>query len=412
MEAALEPAARQRLVDDVAAAPSLGRALERLRDSLRAHLLTGGGERVDLKAFVKQFDAQTRSEGFHVLHDWDGKAQRVNDDSIPVDVLHFIAAQRGDDPSDRTIVAILLEYYYVHVLALLAMRAWDAGDPDENLQEVTRLLELLQGEGSSGQRFARSAETLILLATSHYEVQEVGYDRLLERVRRLNRTHRTNIALSHASSMGCHLRFGFEATYARDTIAMRDDNIADYPWLCFAIATAMEEYDRLHRLDVRGAERDAAVEALLNGLSGDARAFVGAPPSSLSKFEGDRRAFQEQFFAYKDVLIALFEQHRPTEHHYSPLSFFFNFSHNVLKGTVVDALLWGDPWDLTFDDLLTAIPRGERNREREKLATTLMAYARSNPDRIRGQLMPVIVYDPEAGRRAFGVTMKRLSDDA
>jgi hypothetical protein len=39
-----------------------------------------------------------------------------------------------------------------------------------------------------------------------------------------------------------------------------------------------------------------------------------------------------------------------------------------------------------------------------------MAYARSNPDRIRGQLMPVIVYDPEAGRRAFGVTMKRLTE--
>ena len=38
-----------------------------------------------------------------------------------------------------------------------------------------------------------------------------------------------------------------------------------------------------------------------------------------------------------------------------------------------------------------------------------MAYARSNPDRIRGQLMPVIVYDPQTGRRAFTVAMEKLS---
>jgi hypothetical protein len=38
-----------------------------------------------------------------------------------------------------------------------------------------------------------------------------------------------------------------------------------------------------------------------------------------------------------------------------------------------------------------------------------MAYARSNPDRIRGRLMPVIVYDLQAGRRAYSVAMEKLS---
>ena len=33
-----------------------------------------------------------------------------------------------------------------------------------------------------------------------------------------------------------------------------------------------------------------------------------------------------------------------------------------------------------------------------------MAYARANPHRIRGRLMPVIVYDPGTGREAFGVS--------
>jgi hypothetical protein len=39
-----------------------------------------------------------------------------------------------------------------------------------------------------------------------------------------------------------------------------------------------------------------------------------------------------------------------------------------------------------------------------------MGYARSSPDRIGGRLMPVIVYDPRAGRRAFAVAMRKLKE--
>jgi hypothetical protein len=44
------------------------------------------------------------------------------------------------------------------------------------------------------------------------------------------------------------------------------------------------------------------------------------------------------------------------------------------------------------------------------LATTLMGYARANPHKIRGRLMPVIVYDPAAGRRAFSITIRKLKE--
>ena len=47
-----------------------------------------------------------------------------------------------------------------------------------------------------------------------------------------------------------------------------------------------------------------------------------------------------------------FERLEPTDETYSPLSFFFNFSHNILKGTVVDALLRGPAVAVTFNDLL------------------------------------------------------------
>jgi hypothetical protein len=41
-----------------------------------------------------------------------------------------------------------------------------------------------------------------------------------------------------------------------------------------------------------------------------------------------------------------------------------------------------------------------------------MAYARANPHRIRGRLMPVIVYDPQAGRRAFSATLRAARGEA
>ena len=157
---------------------------------------------------------------------------------------------------------------------------------------------------------------------------------------------------------------------------------------------------------------------MLNGLTPDARAFVGVPPASLSQSGGDRAQFLELFTKHKPALLAAFERHRPTETAYSPLSFFFNFSHNVVKGTVIDALLWGEAWDLSLNDLLTGVPRsstssGRRGDAADKqlLATTLMGYARSNPDRIRGKLMPVIVYDPQSGRRAYTVAIEKLTQD-
>ena len=160
-------------------------------------------------------------------------------------MLHFLAEQRGAEPASDVELAILLDYYFMHVLALLTMRIWDDGDPDENLDRLNAMLAELQGPNGSGQQFAADAETLMLIGTSHYEPEEWGYGKLLAKVRTLDERHQFRIGLGHASSMGCHLRFGFEAQCGRDTLALRDDNIADYPWLCFALAAVMREYARL-----------------------------------------------------------------------------------------------------------------------------------------------------------------------
>jgi hypothetical protein len=356
------------------------RSLRRLRDVMHAHALA---------PFVPEFDRRARAEGFHALHDWDGTSDRVNPDIIPLDVVDYIV-RLGVDTTRGPAAAILLDYYYLHVLALLALRIWDEGDPDANLERLDGLLDLLQGDAGSGHLFADHAATLLLLATAHFELDERGYEALLEKVRSLNADHRACIALDHAGAMGCHLRFGFEATYGRDIGVMRQDNSADYPWLAFALDELLEEYTR--RPDPRTAE------GILNGLSPDAFAF------------GRRPAFAARFREHRDSLMPVFEGLRPRTDVYSPLALFFNFSHNVVKGSVIDAVLTAEPWDVTLNDLLSGLPPEPSEGPRHSLATRLMGYARSHPDPIRGRLTPAIVYDPQAGRQAFGLTLRKIKE--
>jgi hypothetical protein len=279
---------------------------------------------------------------------------------------------------------------------MLALRVWDAGDADANLDRLDRLLAMLQGHAGSGHRFANTATTLLLAATAHYEPNEDGYDALLGKVRALNRGHRRAVAIDHAVAMGCHLRFGFEASYGRDVGVMRADNGADYPWLTFSIETLLDEYS---------AGDEAIVEALINGLCPDPSALFAQP------------WFVERFATRRHGLLDAFERFRPCERAYSPLALFFNFSHNVVKGLVVDAVLRGRPWQASLSDLLTSRPAAGGGPEgaseaadfsRKDAATTLMDYARRSPDRIRGRLTPAIVYDPATGRQLFGAAMRRL----
>jgi hypothetical protein len=411
LEEALGGSFRAEVVRQLSSSRTLGAALGRLRDAMRADVWSFGGARLTLALAVQKYDRRTRDDGFHALHDWDGVAAHVNPDTITVDVLDYIAGQRGGDAFDPVAPAVLIDYYFMHVLSLLALRVWDEGDADANLDRVDALLRLLQGAGGSGQRFGEDAETLLLIATAHYEREEWGYDRLLSRVRTLNRKHRAAIALGHGAAIGCHLRFGFEATYGRDTSLMRHDNVADYPWLCFSLATLMDEYHAACEGSDTTLDRASLVESMLNGLTADPRAFVGAGPPSLAAHELERARFRDRFLAHQTRLLEGFEAFLPSAAAYSPLSFFFNFSHNVVKGQVVDSLLWSLPWPVGLSDLFTSAARDETpERSRETLARTLTAYARTNPHKIRGQLMPVIVYDPEAGYRAFRLTMRRLRE--
>jgi len=413
LEAALTGGTRKAILDEVSKAKTFDRAARHLRDFMRAHRFDAGGTALFSGRWVKHLDHVTRGDGFHALNDWDGKADRFNDDTIPVEVTNFVERmiRPKDHAEGRFVLALLLDYYFAHLLGLLALRAWDEGDANRNLSTISRLLAALQGPEGGGQIFARSAETLILIATSHFEPDVTAYDRLLAKIETLDEAHRVTLSLAHAKILGCHLRFGLEVTCAGDIAALREDNVPDYPWLCFALRTLLEAYEVCARSEAGSWQRQGISEALLIGLMPDASAFLGSRhPEALTSRAADLARIRDLFAVHRSDLLGDFATHRPILTQYSPLSFTFNFPHNLVKGIVVDAARRGAPWPLALEDLVTALPRKEDlDIARRSLATTLMGYALANPDTIRGRPHPAIVCDPTAGLRAFELSVRQLA---
>jgi hypothetical protein len=409
LDTALSGDFRRQVVEAATRRPTIGRGLADLRDGVRSHAWNLGDARLDMSDVIQQLDTTAREEGLHVLHDWDGKAGRVTPHSIAQDALEFMVAARGDAPGDRATIAILLDYYFLYLLCLVAIRAWESGDPAANLDRVTTLLQQLQGPAGSGHRFADNAETLLLIATSHYEPNEAGYDLLLARARALPEHNRLRMALTHAQAMGGHLRFGFEVTYGRDLKAMRDDNGADYPWLLFGLAELMDEYARLAQRGASAAERTPILEGLVNGLTPDPSALLGKPVSWFAPHQAALDRFLSLLRQYRDELVPAIDVQRPRDRGYWPTALFFNFSQNVLKGTAIDAMLHGVPRPTSLNDFFSGPPEDAGTAEdRARLVRRLGAYARANPDTIRGRLSPVIVYDPVVGRQYFGGALRAL----
>ena len=411
VESALEGDTRARIIDEVSKGNDFSRALVRLRDCMRFNLFRIDGTELYFDPMVKKLDAETQEEGFHVLNDWDGKAERMNEDTIPLDVANYVVSTGAGANAERNTLAVLLDYYFLYLLALLSMRVWSEGNVDDNLERVTRGLTVLQGPGGSGLRLADNAETLIFIATSHFEYEDAAYDRLLDRVRTFNGPHRSSVALMHAAILGSHLRFGFEASYKRDIANMRADNAADYPWLCFALATLMSDYAAMREGGIEGPERDRVIEGIVNALTPDARAFVGKAPDSLRNQVEEHARLRERLLMFGSDLCGEFRGHRPTGQKYSPISFFFNFPHNLLKGVVIHAVLRGLPSGVTINDLLTGLHEDDEMGEAAIwLASTLMGYARANPDTIAGKLRPAVVYDPASGLKSYSKTIRIIKE--
>ena len=408
LEAALKGPTRHSILKHAFQFDDLPEALRRLRLGMSSHRFQTGSDPLVLGNIVGKYDRKTRQEGLYVLHVWHHDTHRFLKGITPVLTLDYVARLGSAAGSERTALAILLDYYFLHILILCATRSWDEGDPNENLDRVSHLLENLQGPDGSGFQFAQDSETLLLLAIAQYHPNQLAYDNLLGRVRRLNEAHRTAIALVMAAMLGSHLRWGFPALYSQDLTRMRDDNVVDYPWLLFSLRTLMGSYSRMYEAGVTRTGRGTIVEGILNGLTADPAAFQGQLPSSLSEHRQEYAEFCQLFGRYRSSLLQEFEQHRPSRDRYSPISFRFNFPHNAVLALIALAVTGESHENLPLNALLTRrssdqMPTGSA----QALAEALMRFS-SPPERLdtRGQVQ--IVYDPEAGLRDFDATLELL----
>jgi hypothetical protein len=374
---------------------------------MRTHTFPTATTPVVLRRIVDTLDARTRKEGLHVLQGWDYLAHRFPDEIAPVLLLDFCVGA-GVASDDRRTLAILLDQYFLTLLSLLAVRAWDDGDANANLDRVTALLRDLGGPNGSGHRFIDDAETLLLLAVSYFHPEERGYDSILERVRTLDTAHRLRFALPCAAIMASHLRWGLRFMYRREVGLMRADNEVDYRWVLFSLVTLMRAYSAMRAEAVDGAERERVVEGLLNGLSADAWAFVEKAPAFLRPLQAEHDEFRDLLAQRRTDLLGEFEGQRPTPPAYSPLSFATNFLSNAAVAMVVVAIRDDEPHP-SLDALFTR-ERGDVSSvgSAARLAQKLMDYSVANAGRVVGSTAPLIVMDPYDAVHCFNTAVRVL----
>ena len=402
LEQALRGDARAHALDAIAAESS---PIGALRKAMRSHTFPAPDGPRSLRRFVDSMDARTRREGMHVLQGWDFVEHRFPKDIAPVLLLDYCARLGIPAQRERAALAILLDQYFLALLSLLAVRAWDDGDPNANLDRVTAVLAEVQGPAGSGHPLVADAETLLMLAVAYYHPEERGYDLLVDRVAALDEPHRLRFARPCASLLGCHLRWGLRFMYQRDVGRMRDDNVADYPLLALALLTLVRAQERLR------ATQDAAlggvVESLLDGLSADPWAFTGKVPHCLEPRADWHHEAHGLLVRHKDALLADFARLQPSTNAFTPLAFSCNFPSNATVAMAVLAVHDAIP-RLPLNALFVKEPEGVAEHPTLRLAATLMQFAAGDPGRLGARGTPLIVYDPYDGAHCYNAAMRTL----
>ena len=411
LEGLLVGPARASVLDGIQARGDFDDWLRRIRSAMSSHRLVADGEILDLGQKVRRLDMRTRKDGFRVLHAWNHRSHDFTRDTVPVLMIDFFQRADPEDPDERFTLELLLDYYVLHLLALCAMRVWDAEDPDGALARIGDLVDALQGAHGSGHRFVADPETLLIYALSQFHPEEHAYDRIIERISTLEEGHRLAFARVSAAVLGAHLRWGFWLMYGRDVVRMRADNVGDYPWLLDSVRTLLSAWSRAVDRGEGPEARDELVEPLLLGLAADPWAFGGSPPEAMKPYREEYDEVRALLERHGGTLLDDLERHRPGKESYAPLALHFNFPHNTLVAIVTLALLEGKPQRLALNDLFVReLDRAPGEETQEELARTLMAFSGGRPDRLgrRGALL--VAYDPLSAMRSWSMTVKAIRE--
>lgn len=404
LEEALAHGARSRILDALEATGDFARSCDRLRSAMRSHIFPTVDEPLRLHRIVQSFDTRLRRAGLHVLESWDYVAHRFADEITPVLMLDRCALDRVTDDRRRGALAVLLDHYFLAVLGVIVARAWDEGDPNDNLERASRLLDALQTNGS-GRHFTADVETLLLMAVSHYHPDEHAYETVVQSFDVLRDAHRSRMAVACAAVLGGHLRWGMRFMYGRDVTRMRDDNIVDYPFVVYALLMLLRDYEELIACGAAADERRPIAEAIVNAVSADPWFAVCRTPDWLRILRDEHVEARDRLLANRDQLLDDFAAWQPTAREYSPLGFDCNFLCNTVVAMVatgLDAAGPHPPLNALFSRASTW-PDGAAERQ----ANALMGYALRNRS---AREAPLIVYDPREAAHAFNLTTSVLRE--
>jgi len=392
------PEVRRQIVASLQSPNGVEESVARLRRGMRAHAFAANGTTHSLARVVQALDQRTKAEGFHVLESWDYVGHRFADQIVPVLMLDRCSATSSDASSEDTVLSILLDQYLLSVLGLIVARAWDDPEPDAVFDHVTRILRTVEGPS----RFVDDAETLLLLAVSHYHPHEAAYGVLVDRIATLDASHRLSFALSCAPVLSGHFRWGLRFMYQRDFGRLRDDNVVDYPWLLLAMRTLAEAYCQSSE---DSPKRPAIVEGLLSGLSADPWLFTGKAPACLRGREAAHEIVRTTLEQRRDELLRDLEAIRPSPSCYSPLGFEVNFLCNALVAMVATAVADCETHPSLNALLANAQAQGVPSAQIERYARSLVNYASGGAV---GGSPTLIVYDPQDAQHAYNLTMRVL----
>ncbi len=385
--------------------------LPALRRAMQTHAFPGANGTVSLRRLVDSLDARTRREGLHVLHGWDFTRQRRPDDIAPVLLLDYCDRVGVSAERQREAVATLLDEYCTAILALLTVRAWDEGNADDNLKAIDALIQDVNGQGGSGHSVVDDAGTLLILAVAYYHPEESAYDDLLAKVWTLAPAQALRVALPGASVLASHLRWGLRFMYRRDLGRMRDDNVVDYPWVLFSLLTIAEAIDRSVQAGETAVTRAPLVAGLLDGLTADARAFLGRAPAFLAPLERRHAELRAILLRHRELLLTEWAAFAPERGTFSPLSLGCNFLSNAAVAAAVGAATAGishPTLNALMCDPRAAATAG--NPDGELFARRLMEFSTADGGRLGAGGAPLIVYDPLDGVHHYNDVVRVLRE--
>src|SRR5262245_16181179 len=109
LESILNGPSRHGIIDELSTLTDYQEALHRLRTWMRTNQFKFGSSSLNLDRVIKALDTRTRLDGFHALNDWDGKADKLNEDIIPVDLINFFLTASSRPPYPAIGLAIFLD---------------------------------------------------------------------------------------------------------------------------------------------------------------------------------------------------------------------------------------------------------------------------------------------------------------